>query len=186
MTVIYKIIEGHPRYRVGTDGTVQRFCKGQKGSRNRQPKWKTLKGSIPTGGYLRIDLAFMGSGQNRVVRAIHHLVLEAFVGPCPDGMEACHNDGNQKNNALENLRWDTHASNIADMMKHGTWKRGEQVKHAKLTKMAILEAIELRKVPGRGRLSHWTWTRLGAKYGVSSETIRLAVTGKQWSHVHKI
>jgi len=44
---------------------------------------------------------------------VHRLVLEAFVGPCPDGMECCHNDGDRTNNRLENLRWDTHKNNMA-------------------------------------------------------------------------
>lgn len=45
----------------------------------------------------------------------HRLVLESFVGPCPDGMEGCHApDKDTENNALWNLRWDTHKSNVAD------------------------------------------------------------------------
>ncbi len=51
---------------------------------------------------------------------VHRLVLEAFVGPCPDGMEACHNDGDRQNNHLSNLRWDTHSNNVQDSIKHGT------------------------------------------------------------------
>jgi len=35
-------------------------------------------------------------------------------------MEACHNDGNNLNNELENLRWDTHKNNIGDSIIHGT------------------------------------------------------------------
>lgn len=36
---------------------------------------------------------------------VHRLVLETFVGPCPDGMECDHSDRNRRNNALTNLRW---------------------------------------------------------------------------------
>lgn len=52
---------------------------------------------------------------------IHRLVLEAFIGPCPIGMEGCHNDGDCSNNALTNLRWDTHAANMRDAMTLGTF-----------------------------------------------------------------
>lgn len=51
---------------------------------------------------------------------VHRLVLEAFVGPCPDGMEACHGNGVRDDNRLENLRWDTRKANVADMLNHGT------------------------------------------------------------------
>src|SRR5438270_713720 len=37
-------------------------------------------------------------------RFVHRLVLEAFVGPRPEGLEGCHNDGSPQNNHLSNLR----------------------------------------------------------------------------------
>ena len=39
-----------------------------------------------------------------VGKAVHILVLEAFVGARPDGMEGCHGDGNTENNSVRNLR----------------------------------------------------------------------------------
>jgi hypothetical protein len=45
---------------------------------------------------------------------VHRLVLETFIGPPPDEMQGCHTDGNNKNNKLENLRWDTIVNNMAD------------------------------------------------------------------------
>lgn len=50
---------------------------------------------------------------------VHRLVLEAFVGPCPDGMVACHWDDNPENNHLNNLRWDTESSNQRDKVRNG-------------------------------------------------------------------
>ena len=54
------------------------------------------------------------------MKYVHRLVLEAFVGPCPEGMEACHNDGNPSNNHVNNLRWDTQSENMNDRVKHGS------------------------------------------------------------------
>jgi hypothetical protein len=51
---------------------------------------------------------------------VHHLVLEAFVGPRPAGHEAAHGDGDKTNNALANLRWATPKENAADRYRHGT------------------------------------------------------------------
>lgn len=38
---------------------------------------------------------------------VHRLVLEAFVGECPEGFECDHIDRNRSNNCLQNLRWIT-------------------------------------------------------------------------------
>lgn len=50
---------------------------------------------------------------------VHRLVLEAFEGPCPDGMEACHWNDVPDDNRLENLRWGTHAENMRDRTRNG-------------------------------------------------------------------
>jgi len=67
-------------------------------------------------GYPNVTLHRDGIRQTRIV---HRLVLEAFVGPCPEGMEGCHNDGNPRNNRLDNLRWDTPLANNLDVIRHG-------------------------------------------------------------------
>lgn len=54
---------------------------------------------------------------------VHRLVLEAFVGPCPPGMEGAHGNGRHTDNRPENLRWATHRENVADAVKHGTHGR---------------------------------------------------------------
>jgi hypothetical protein len=53
---------------------------------------------------------------------ICRLVMLAFVGPCPPGMEVCHYDGNPTNNRLDNLRYDTHQANMEDAVRHGRWR----------------------------------------------------------------
>lgn len=74
-------------------------------------------GSIPPYGYLFIVLSRGNRPSNALV---HALVLEAFVGPCPAGMEARHLDGKPANNQLSNLLWDTHRANCDDRAIHGT------------------------------------------------------------------
>ena len=51
---------------------------------------------------------------------VHHLVLLAFVGPRPDGMEGCHWNDDPADNRVENLRWDTRSGNIQDSVRNGT------------------------------------------------------------------
>jgi hypothetical protein len=64
-------------------------------------------------GYPVVTLGGRGS-----VR-VHRLMLETFVGPCPDGMEACHHDDDRRNNRLANLRWDTRRANQQDKLRNG-------------------------------------------------------------------
>lgn len=51
---------------------------------------------------------------------VHVLVLEAFIGPRPLGMVACHNNGIAEDNRVDNLRWDTYSENNRDLVRHGT------------------------------------------------------------------
>lgn len=68
-------------------------------------------------GYEQVSLQRNGQP---TVHVVHRLVLEAFVGPRPVGMQGCHNDGNPANNRLGNLRWDTPSGNSLDLVRHGT------------------------------------------------------------------
>ena len=47
-------------------------------------------------------------------RRVDHLVLDAFYGPRPKGLESCHWDDDSANNDIDNLRWDTHRANKFD------------------------------------------------------------------------
>ncbi len=51
-------------------------------------------------------------------RNVHLLVLEAFVGPCPPGLECRHLDGDKGNPALSNLVWGTRGDNNRDRTRH--------------------------------------------------------------------
>lgn len=58
-------------------------------------------------------------------KLVHALVLLAFVGPRPDGMQGAHGDGNRTNNKLTNLRYATPLENHDDRRKHGTSGAGQ-------------------------------------------------------------
>ena len=73
--------------------------------------------SIQTGNrYPKV--MFKVNGKQRFTY-VHRLMAAAFIGPCPDGMEVCHNNGDAFDNRIENLRYDTHAANQQDMVRHG-------------------------------------------------------------------
>lgn len=68
-------------------------------------------------GHLTVSLCKDGVHRQFLV---HVLVLSAFVGPCPVGMEGCHWNDDGSDNRLENLRWDTRSANVADSVRNGT------------------------------------------------------------------
>lgn len=78
---------------------------------------------------------------------LSRLVLSAFVGACPEGMEACHNNGNVLDSQLDNLRWDTPISNAADRIRHGKQVRikGERHGKAKLKEQDVRDIFEMRR-----------------------------------------
>lgn len=55
-------------------------------------------------------------------KQVAHLVLEAFRGPRPPGMESCHGPAGVGDNCVTNLRWDTHTANQLDSVHQGTHK----------------------------------------------------------------
>jgi len=108
-------------------------------------------------------------------RRVYHLVLEAFVGPRPDGYVACHNDGDTTNSKVVNLRWDTQKANMQDMKAHGTHVRGSRSVGAKITE---LEAVKIREIYSDGGTSQ---RRLAGMFGVSQSVIREIIIRKKWA-----
>lgn len=97
----------------GFDGVYEVSDCGRVRSFNRQSR----QGAILSQGWkgnLKYKVVVLSKNGVTTHFKIHRLVLETFVGPCPDGMEACHNNGINTDNRLSNLRWDSHAENIRD------------------------------------------------------------------------
>jgi len=132
-----------------------------------------LKQSLTKKG--RPEIRIRCDSKRRTLR-IHIIVLETFVGPRPHGLQACHHDDNPLNNHVSNLRWDTHASNVADGIRNGTVAKGERAGKSKLTKIQVLE---IRDRYANGESS----TALGDEFGVAANSVRAITSGKSWRHV---
>jgi hypothetical protein len=117
----------------------------------------------------------VGLGYPSRPRLVHRLMLAAFVGPCPEGMEGCHRDGNPANNRLENIRWDTRAANVADAIRHGTATINENNGNAILTNEIVREI--------KRQLRDKTNIQLGKMYGVARQTIHSIRRGDSWRRV---
>ena len=109
-------------------------------------------------------------------KRVHRLVLEAFVGGCPPGMESAHLDGNPQNSRLDNLQWATAKENARHRCEiHKTHFRGSQVTVSKLdeTDIPIIRALG-------GKMSQMN---IGKIFGVSQMVIQKILVGKIWRHV---
>jgi hypothetical protein len=62
----------------------------------------------------------------RLTVFVHVAVAECFIGPRPDGLFVCHNDGIKTNNSAMNLRYDTQKNNIHQAIADGQMKMGEE------------------------------------------------------------
>jgi hypothetical protein len=164
-------------YAVSTRGRVKTVERRAKigGGRTRRVCERFLKAGL-TGNYEIVNLSLRGKQKMHLV---HRLVLEAFVGPCPDGMECCHEDGNPTNNRLENLRWGTPKDNSNDDAKNGTRDRMRGEKHyaAKLTEA---EVLEIRQMYATGRYKQ---KDLAKKFKRTYILIHNIVRRKAWTHI---
>lgn len=112
-------------------------------------------------------------GNKTSQRYVHRILLEAFVGPCPEGCEALHINGNPLDNRLENLRWGTRKENVADAIRHGTAAIGHRNAQSKLSPVDLLSIKRLRekRVPTR---------EIAERFDVTPETISNALAGRTY------
>lgn len=106
---------------------------------------------------------------------VHVLVLEAFVGPKPDGREGLHWDDVPGNNRLPNLRWGTRADNLNDGIRNGKYPVGERKWNSKL------KDDDVRYI--RTLFDSHTFQSIADMYDVNETTIRQIKTRKTWKHV---
>jgi len=131
-----------------------------------------------TGGYLYLTLS--GASGRRTTK-VHKIVLEAFVGPCPEGMVARHLNGDPADCRLSNLRYGTPGENRQDQVRHGTARGGapspgDRNGNAKLTELQVLE---IRHRHAAGELK----SALSRAYGISDVSVGHIVRRKTWAHI---
>lgn len=177
----FRHVPGFPGYAVNRKGKViscwapGHHTKRIQGWHRMRPVRRKARGAFKRKAryyFIRVS-SFGPNGRTRRGVQIHRMVLLAFVGPCPRGLEACHNNGRHTDNRLKNLRWDTSAANRADQVVHGALAIGEKQWMARLT----AAAVRYIRTSGKsiGELAH--------KYRVDSETVRDALKRRTWKHV---
>jgi len=189
--VEYRPIPGFVGYVACSDGSVWSCFKsvGRRAGQSRggggwidsgQPRRKLKPQTIkPTIRYPRNKpyqwVCLQNSGRKRIA-FVHILVLEAFVGLCPEGMECRHLDGNVSHNWLGNLDWGTKQANWDDKRQHGTATCGERNATSLLTDAQVLEMRELHR-------QKWSYKRLMERFGVKFGVVASVVQRRTRKHL---
>lgn len=109
-------------------------------------------------------------GRDGVVKKVMvaHLVAAAFLGPCPEGCEVAHNDGNSANDNVCNLRYATRLENVHDKYKHGTMGRKLDPDKVRVIRALIGEA---------------TQREIAKTFGISQTMVSFIQRGVSWGVV---
>ncbi len=163
--VEYRDVVGFPGYRIGDDGSV--WSSHRPGSRTSNPRksWRKLSPALAGSLDGRYPMVGLTRDRKRTCLYVHILVLTAFVGPCPSGLQCCHEDDDPENNNLSNLRWDTPVANASDRARNGFLPRGENNGNSKLSDRQRKEILDRYSAGGVSQ------QRLGEDYGVHQTAI---------------
>lgn len=116
---VWKPVVGYEGlYEVSDQGNVRSLFRAgvARNGTNYWSKGRMMKPSPDKWGHLQVGL---NNNTSPKVRRVHNLVMEAFVGPRPEGMETRHLNGIPSDNRLSNLTYGTRSENRMDMVKHG-------------------------------------------------------------------
>jgi hypothetical protein len=166
--VVYKSIDRIPGHWFGEEGSV--WSERQPGGQQKAGVWHRRIVRKHKNGYWRFNVYIRGK---QICFWVHLCVLEAFRGPRPHGLEACHGpDPNTDNNRIDNLRWDTKEANVSE-------KRPRAIGVAPFTKLtpAHIPDIRRRLTEGESRKS------IARSLGVHYTTISYIASGKLWAGV---
>lgn len=131
---VWRPIPGEEEYMVSSLGRVSNLMPDKHDNQSNNTIMYTGKIKVTTlrDGYPRVKL-------RGKAYTVHRLVAAAFLGPCPDGMEVRHLDGNKLNNRADNLAYGTHSENILDIYNTRGYLTGMTREQALTAAQRIIE-----------------------------------------------
>lgn len=141
MEEVWKDIPGYEgRYQASTEGRIRSLDRRVRLVAHGTETTRGMKGRVLRPGAAKSGHVSVVLGHGKAGSLVHQLIALTFLGPCPEGKEVLHNDGNPKNNRLENLRYGTRTENILDVFRQGNaWR-----------KLTIQDVYEIRKQREQG------------------------------------
>lgn len=155
------------RYQASTEGRIRsvdhqvRGCCHYTG----KPFTRTIKGRIlRPGRYCKAGHVSVVLGKGTAGKPVHQLILLTFIGPCPEGKEVLHRNGDPTDNRLANLHYGTRRENVLDVYQDGgRWRK--------------LSTEDVQKI--RRRLDAGEKGRdIAEDFGVSESTVSSVKTGR--------
>lgn len=172
MTEVWKPVPGFPRYEASDQGRVRSLF----GRYGPYAGPRILRDARSGQGGYRAVVLYGESGKKQLY--LHQIVLLTFDGPAPPGHEGAHLDGDQTNNALENLEWVTRKVNHSHKVAHGTARRGERGTNARLREVEVQQLRDEYRFGVRG----YGTQVLAEKYGISQRHAYDIVNNKRWAY----
>ena len=166
-------IPGFPGYAAREDGQILSWRRPGGDGGGIKDTSRVLKVSRTHRGYLRL---IVYKDRKPVNMYVHILILIAFHGQKPDGMQSRHLNGDQLCNRPDNLCWGTKLENEHDRRRHGTIPRGAKQHSAKLTDAKV---IEIRRRLAAGEYGN----RLATEYGISPSSMSAIRLRQTWTHL---
>lgn len=167
----WKALDRNPNYEVSTTGRVREKARPvfNRGRIHSKPP-RNIDPFIDPEGYAFVVLRKpMGTGAEKIF--VHRLVMEVWVGQCPQDMTVDHIDRVRTNNALSNLRYATKEKQTENRDLSSI--SGENSKFSKLKQRDV---DEIRKMIGLGFVDQL----VAERFNVSASAIRNIRTGKSW------
>lgn len=165
-----KTIPNFPDYQITKDGRV--WSKPRMSAQKHKIGGQWLKPRNRM-GYPAVQL-------QRQTCSIHRLVLETFIGPCPDGMECRHLNGIRTDNHLINLCWGTHSENQFDAVQHKTHVDNRGEKHP----LSKLKEQDVRMIIYMYRTGLFLQREIAEIYNVLQNTVSRILNQKRWNHLY--
>lgn len=151
-------ITNHPGYRITEDGRVwsDKSC-----------RW--LRPGVLRGYH---TYKLYTKGQHNRPRLAGRLVLETYVGICPEGKECCHRNDDRQDDRLENLYWGTRSENHADAVKNDRYG-------------SVLNRLQVRVVHHLLESGEMTQSEISRVFGLPSRScvVNDIARGYSWSAV---